>query len=120
MLERDVDTAPPQAISSARVPGSAASPGGTVRVVSPLQVVEESVRQPRRRRVDLYGGTRHSSATALRSHFSPEQIKSATMHATNVAFERYFQTGPSDLKALYAAARVDPRLTPEEGTPPSG
>jgi integrase len=56
--------------------------------------------------VDLYGGTRHSSATALRAHFSPEQIKSATMHATNVAFERYFQTGPDDLKDLYAATRA--------------
>ena len=68
--------------------------------------------------VDLYGGTRHSSATALSSRFSPEQIKSATMHATNVAFERYFQTGPDDLKALYATARVGHTLATPFG--PSG
>ena len=70
--------------------------------------------------VDLYGGTRHSSASALRADFSPEQIKGATMHATNVAFERYFQTGPNDLKDLYTAARVDPRLTPGKRTPSGG
>jgi len=54
--------------------------------------------------VDFYGETRQSPA--LRSQFSPEQIKGATMHTTNVAFERYFQTGPEDLKDLYAAART--------------
>jgi hypothetical protein len=30
--------------------------------------------------VDLYGGTRHSTATALREFLSPEQIKAGTMH----------------------------------------
>jgi integrase len=67
--------------------------------------------------VDLYGGTRHSSASALRSHFSPEQIKGATMHATNVAFERYFQTGPDDLKDLYAAARAGHTLATPNAAP---
>jgi integrase len=33
--------------------------------------------------VDLYGGTRHSSARGLREFCSPEQIKKATMHSTN-------------------------------------
>ena len=35
--------------------------------------------------------TSNSSASALREHFSPEQIKQGTMHQTNKAFERYFR-----------------------------
>ena len=54
--------------------------------------------------VDLYGGTRHSSATALQEHFSPEEIKEATMHATNTAFQRYFRTDIRRLKAVYEKA----------------
>jgi integrase len=38
--------------------------------------------------VDMYGGTRHSSAIALRKYRTPEEIKRATMHSTNKAFER--------------------------------
>ena len=42
--------------------------------------------------VDLYGGTRHSSTTAMSAIFSPEELKkSGTMHGTNKAFERYCQ-----------------------------
>lgn len=75
--------------------------------------------------VDLYGGTRHSSARALRKHFSPEQIKSATMHSTNKAFERYFCMDSEDVRSIYRqSAQVidlkmlkdgesDTRLTPE-------
>lgn len=51
--------------------------------------------------VDLYGGTRHSSARALREHFSPEQIKRATMHTTNAAFERYFTMESDDVRSIY-------------------
>jgi hypothetical protein len=47
--------------------------------------------------VDLYSGTEHSSATALRKFRSPEQIKKATMHTTNKAFERYFQIELEDV-----------------------
>ncbi|MBU1902677.1 MAG: hypothetical protein KJ573_03700, partial [Proteobacteria bacterium] len=47
--------------------------------------------------VDLYGGTKHSSATALRIYRTPEQIKRATMHSTNKAFERYFQMELEDV-----------------------
>jgi len=68
--------------------------------------------------VDLYGGTRHSSATALRHHFTPEQIKRATMHSTNQAFERYYQTDGEELRKIYAAARTDnamPFRKAEEG-----
>lgn len=46
--------------------------------------------------VDLYGGTRHSSTTALREAFTPEEIKSSgTLHTTNKAFDRYLQIKPS-------------------------
>lgn len=51
--------------------------------------------------VDLYGGTRHSSARALRLHRTPEEIKRATMHTTNKAFERYFQIEADDLRNIY-------------------
>jgi integrase len=50
--------------------------------------------------VDLYGGTRHSSARALREFNSPEQIKKATMHSTNKAFERYFQIELEDVRNI--------------------
>ena len=40
--------------------------------------------------VDLYGGTRHSSARALLKKYSPDEIKRyGTLHRTNRAFERY-------------------------------
>ena len=51
--------------------------------------------------IDLYGGTRHSSAIALRKHFSPEQIKQGTMHQTNKAFERYFRIEADDVRDIY-------------------
>jgi hypothetical protein len=40
--------------------------------------------------VDLYGGTRHSTVTALGRICTPEEVKDATGH-TSEAFERYFQ-----------------------------
>jgi len=54
--------------------------------------------------VDLYGGTRHSSAVALREFFSPEQIRQGTMHQTNKAFERYFRIGADDVRNIYSQA----------------
>ena len=54
--------------------------------------------------MDLYGGTRHSSATALQAHFSPEEIKEAAMHGTNSAFQRYFRTDIRKLQAVYERA----------------
>jgi len=57
--------------------------------------------------VDLYGGTRHSSAIALRKIFSPEQIKQGTMHSTNKAFERYFRIEGEDLRQLYRQSLPD-------------
>jgi hypothetical protein len=51
--------------------------------------------------VDLYGGTRHSSARALRAYRSPEEIKRAIMQSTNEAFERYFTMESDDLRSIY-------------------
>jgi hypothetical protein len=51
--------------------------------------------------VDLYGGTRHSSAIALKKYRTPEEIKRATMHSTNKAFERYFWIETEDLREIY-------------------
>lgn len=56
--------------------------------------------------VDLYGGTRHSTATALGKVMSPEQIKVGTMHSTNKAFERYFQGRAQDARQVYQMAPV--------------
>jgi streptomycin 6-kinase len=52
-------------------------------------------------RVDLYGGTRHSPAQALRKYHTPEEIKRATMHSINKAFERYFRKEGDDLRSIY-------------------
>ena len=57
--------------------------------------------------VDLYGGTRHSSARALRQMRTPEEIKRATMHSTNKAFERYFQIETEDLREIYRDTQRD-------------
>ncbi|MFH2067096.1 MAG: site-specific integrase [Pseudomonadota bacterium] len=55
--------------------------------------------------VDLYGGTRHSSTTALREFYSPEQIRnSGTLHSTNKAFDRYLQIQTNDARDIYQTA----------------
>jgi integrase len=55
--------------------------------------------------VDLYGGTRHSTVTALGDELTPEQIKQGTLHSTNKAFERYFQGESRRARVAYMAAR---------------
>ena len=47
--------------------------------------------------VDLYGGKRHSTLTALGEFLSPEEVKRGSLHKTNKALERYLQG-----KARYA------------------
>lgn len=56
--------------------------------------------------VDLYGGTRHSSAVALykEAGFSPEEIKKATGHRTSKAFSRYFDMDDDDVAEIHKAA----------------
>ncbi len=60
--------------------------------------------------VDLYGGTRHSSAVALRKHHTPEEIKRGTMHTSNKAFERYYQMEGDDLRSIYANAIPEKKI----------
>jgi len=45
--------------------------------------------------VDLYGGTRHSSARALREHFSPEQIKKAIRGYHTTTTDQWLETSDS-------------------------
>lgn len=57
--------------------------------------------------VDLYGGTRHSSATALKSRdkYSAEDIKRGTMHGkANKAFDRYLQFPDEEVLEMYRHA----------------
>jgi hypothetical protein len=55
--------------------------------------------------LDLYGGTRHTTATALGENLSPEEIKAGTLHSTNRAFERYFQGEARKAKLVYLTVR---------------
>ena len=53
--------------------------------------------------VDLYGGTRHSTASALGEHFSVEQImKAGSMHKTNKAAMRYIQNVKDESLMIYS------------------
>jgi len=55
--------------------------------------------------VDLYGGTRYITVTALREVFSPEEIRrSGTLHTTNKAFDRYLQIKTDDARRVYKTA----------------
>jgi integrase len=54
--------------------------------------------------LDLYGGTRHSSARALREHFSPERIRRALGSSTNAAFERYYKIEEDEVREVYSQA----------------
>jgi hypothetical protein len=51
--------------------------------------------------VDLYGGTKHSTARAMREYFRPDEIRQGTGIASNKAFERYFQHGFEDELKIY-------------------
>jgi hypothetical protein len=55
--------------------------------------------------VDLYGGTKHSTAIALRKFATPEQIKRAMMTSTNKAFERYFRIESEEVRGIYELTR---------------
>ena len=71
--------------------------------------------------VDLYGGTRHSSARALRKTRTPEEIKKATMHSTNKAFDRYFDIEADDVRSIYQDTakiiKIDNGLITENSLP---
>jgi hypothetical protein len=55
--------------------------------------------------VDLYGGTRHSSAQALREHMSRENVRELTGHHTSAAFNRYFWADVQALREGYQKMR---------------
>jgi len=56
--------------------------------------------------VDLYGGTRHSTATALGEYFSEQEIMDAgSMHKSNKAAQRYIQAKKNDSINIYAKVR---------------
>jgi len=63
--------------------------------------------------IDLYGGTKHSTVTALNQSHSPEEIKRGAQISTNKAFDRYLQMSPDENRKLYKKARgSDTILTP--------
>lgn len=70
--------------------------------------------------VDLYGGTRHSSARALRQYFSPEQIKRATGSATNAAFERYYRIENEEVRNVFSRTTTAPKAHHKSGTLKNG
>ena len=52
--------------------------------------------------VDMYGGTRHSSASAMAEYFTKEEMREhGTRHGSNKAFERYFQHEAKPSRAIY-------------------
>lgn len=52
--------------------------------------------------VDLYGGTKHSTAMGVRRYATFEEVRTMTGHSTNKAFERYFKLEGESLQKLYA------------------
>lgn len=56
--------------------------------------------------VDLYGGTKHSTASGMRSFFTYEEVRKMTGHTTNKAFDRYIQFEGSALKGMYEARQM--------------
>ena len=60
--------------------------------------------------VDLYGGTKHSTASGMRDFFTYEGVRKMTGHTTNKAFGRYIQLEGVALKSLYEAVGRAPNL----------
>ena len=55
--------------------------------------------------VDLYGGTKHSTVTALAEHFSEKEImQHGTGHDTSKAFRRYMQADSHQSRMIYQKA----------------
>ena len=56
--------------------------------------------------VPLYPGTKHSTVVALGEECTSEEIKKyGAGHATNAAFDRYFQVSAEKKRELFAKAR---------------
>lgn len=52
--------------------------------------------------VDLYGGTKHSTAMGLRAVATFEEVRKMTGHTTNKAFDRYLQLEGDKMKELFS------------------
>jgi len=52
--------------------------------------------------VDLYGGTKHSTAVGLRDFLGYEEVRKMTGHTTNKSLDRYIQLQGEALRRLYA------------------
>ncbi len=73
--------------------------------------------------VDLYGGTRHSTARALAKEFSPETIMRGSGHHTSKAFRRYFDYATEELREIYRCTvpkSSDKGLTKDSGPGKNG
>ncbi len=57
--------------------------------------------------VDLYGGTRHTSITALGLILSPEQVRGGSMHSTSKSFLKYFTRGSAVALDVYRASHFE-------------
>jgi integrase len=56
--------------------------------------------------VDLYGGTRHSTVSAMAEYFTKEEMREhGTQHGTNKAFERYFRSEAKPKREIYKKVR---------------
>ncbi|MDR0882120.1 MAG: hypothetical protein LBP55_06220 [Candidatus Adiutrix sp.] len=72
--------------------------------------------------VDLYGGTKHSTAMGVRAVATFEEVRLMTGHTTNKAFERYFRTEGAALESLYAKRKAivaDNQMTTDFSLPQS-
>jgi len=54
--------------------------------------------------VDLYGGTKHSTVTALGQKYSPEEIQERGTGHLSKAFLRYLDTSDDQSRQLYQDA----------------
>ena len=79
--------------------------------------------------VDLYGGTKHSTAQDLLNYATFEEVKKATMVHSNKAFERYLRFEGKEIEKIYLERRKDqkkvaenvvenPALSPDPNKPP--
>ncbi len=76
--------------------------------------------------VDLYGGTKHSTMTGLRTRgmVTYEEARKMSGHTTNKAFDRYLQLEAAPLRDLYARrsetlseSKTDKKLTSQKAIP---
>jgi integrase len=65
--------------------------------------------------VDLYGGTKHSTAMGLREVATFEEVRKMTGHTTNKAFDRYLQLEGESMRSLFARRQPLTKARPDNG-----